>query len=208
MRSPLSLLKAEQTNYVQPLCRSYALQTFHHLCCHPLDTFQYFYILFAFRKLKLHTVLEVRMHQCWVQLDNPLHLSTVSYTVPDDSQDTAGSFVLQGILLTHIELVIKQTLQIPFCRSALQALVPQSIRSFRITFSGAKSSIWYVNFIWLVIAQCSGLSWCLCKTSLPFTESAASPILVLLANLFCVHTTPVSRLLTKTLKRTGPEIEP
>lgn len=132
----------------------------------------------------------------------------VSYTVPNNPQERVGSFGLEDTLLTHIELVIKQTIQIPFCRSTLQALVPQSMNLSRITLWGAKSSTWYVNFTCWVIVQCSGLSWSLCKASLSFTESTASPVLVLSSNSFCVHKTPVSRLLIKALKRTGPKTEP
>ncbi|KAK4807044.1 hypothetical protein QYF61_018385 [Mycteria americana] len=69
------------------------------------------------------------------------------------------------------------------------------------TVLGADSGIYLslLNFIWLVIAQCSNLSRSLCK---------ALPNLVSSTNLFSVHLTPVSRSLLKPLKRTGPKIEP
>lgn len=144
-------------------------------------------------------------HQCWVQIVSPFHqYVTLCLMTPEYS----WIFFLEGMLLTLIELVIKQTLQFPFCRSALQALVPQSINSSRITLSGAELSTCYVNFIWLVIVQCSGLSWSFYKAFLSFPDSTASPILALSLNLFCVYTIPVSRLLIKILKRTGPKIEP
>ncbi|KAK4810542.1 hypothetical protein QYF61_004505, partial [Mycteria americana] len=105
--------------------------------------------------------------------------------------DTVGPFGCQGTLLTHIELTINQTPQILFCRAILQPLVPPSL---------------YVHPG--LHRPSTNVSRCLCKASLPSRKSMAPPNLVLPANLLSVHSTPVSRLLIKTLKRTGPKIEP
>lgn len=43
-----------------------------------------------------------------------------------------GPFGHQGTLLTHIELPINPKPQIPFCKAALQPLVPQSTHTSRI----------------------------------------------------------------------------
>ncbi|KAK4824371.1 hypothetical protein QYF61_014031 [Mycteria americana] len=65
-----------------------------------------------------------------------------------------------------------------------------------------------LNFIPLIIAQCSNLSRSLCKASCPSRESTAPPCLVSSANLLMVHSTPASRSLINILNRTGPRIEP
>lgn len=73
--------------------------------------------------------------------------------------------------------------------------------------SGAESVICSYWTSQLLIVQPSSLSRSSCKVSLSSTESTASPNLVLFANLFSMHSIPVSRLFIKTLNRTGPQME-
>lgn len=61
-------------------------------------------------------------------------------------QDTVGPFDHQGTLLTHIELTINQTPQIPFCRAALQLLVPRSRSTSRISPTQVQNPFLYVKF--------------------------------------------------------------
>lgn len=51
--------------------------------------------------LKLHTVLEVGLHQCSLGWDSYFP-QPASYAVLDAPQDTLGPFSCQGTLLTHI----------------------------------------------------------------------------------------------------------
>ena len=100
---------------------SHALETFHHLGHPPLDTLYSFNVLLVLRCTKLHTVMEVRPHQCSVEWDD--HLPRLpSYAVLDAPQDMSGPFGCQGILLTHVQLATSPKPQISFCRAALQRL--------------------------------------------------------------------------------------
>ncbi|KAK4823660.1 hypothetical protein QYF61_005012 [Mycteria americana] len=65
-----------------------------------------------------------------------------------------------------------------------------------------------LNFIPLIIAQCSNLSRSCCKASCPSRESMAPPSLVSSANLLMVHSTAASRSFINILNRSGPRIEP
>ena len=65
-----------------------------------------------------------------------------------------------------------------------------------------------LNFIPLIIVQCSSLSRSLCKASCPSRKSAVPPRLVSSANLLMMDSTPASRSLIYILNRTGPRIEP
>jgi len=57
------------------------------------------------KRSKLHTVLEVGLHQCSAERDH--HLP--SYAVLDALQDTVGPFGCQGTLLTCTQLAINST---------------------------------------------------------------------------------------------------
>lgn len=59
----------------------------------------------------------------------------VSCPVPNAGQVMVAPFGSQGTLLAHPELTWSQNPQIPFCRAALQPLVPQSMWTTRITLS-------------------------------------------------------------------------
>ena len=55
--------------------------------------------------------------------------------MPDTQQDTVSLSDYQGILLTHIQLVMNQNPQIPFHRALLHPLVPHSAYIFRFLLS-------------------------------------------------------------------------
>ncbi|KAK4806181.1 hypothetical protein QYF61_001104 [Mycteria americana] len=157
---------------------------------------------------KLHTVLEVGLHQCSVEWDNHLP-RPASYAVLDAPQDTVGPFGCQGTRLTHIQLAINPNPQVSFRGAALQPLVPQFVCIPRITPSQVQNlALALVKFHTVGDCQLSSLSRSLCKASLPSRESTAPPSLVSSANLLNVHLIPAPRSFMKTLKRTGPKIEP
>lgn len=57
---------------------------------------------------KLHPLLEVKLHQCWVQWDNHL-FPPLSCTMPNAPHGRASRFGHQGTLLSCNELTINQT---------------------------------------------------------------------------------------------------
>lgn len=108
--------------------------------------------------------------------------------VLDVPQDTVGPFGCQGTLLTHIHLLFNQN---PFHRAAFQPLTPQSERTTRITpiHNRGNSQLHHrcgiqhllmINSIWLVVAQHSNISKCLCKASLLPRKPTAPPNLMIL----------------------------
>ena len=103
----------------------------------------------------------------------------------------------------------QQHLQIPFCRLLSSHSLP--IFYLCLVLLHPRCRIWHLvmlNFIPLIIAQCSNLSRCLCKACCLLQESTAPPSLVLSTKILMVHSTPASRSLIKILNRTGPGIEP
>lgn len=104
----------------QSLIILFALQTFHHLCSLLLDTLLSFYVLILWYP-DLSSVLEVRLHgaeQCGITRSLP----SVS-AKPDVLQDTIGPLDSKGTLLSHIQLAINWSHQIPFHGAALQPLI-------------------------------------------------------------------------------------
>lgn len=95
----------------------------------------------------------------------------------------------------------------PFCRAALQTLVPQFINITNIAWSQVESLSLLLHFTELVIAQLSSLSRSLCKASLPLQDSTAPPNLLSSANSLNIHLIFVSKSFIKPLKSTGPKLE-
>lgn len=65
-----------------------------------------------------------------------------------------------------------------------------------------------LNFMQLMIFQCSNVFRSICKTSWPSRESTAPPSFVSSANLLRMHPTHACRPLIKTLSRTGSKTKP
>lgn len=86
-----------------------------------------FYILVLYHP-KLHSVLEVRLHQCKLYQYNHFP-QTTGYTV---LQETVDIFGFQGTLLTLIKITVNQNLCSSLCRAAVQPLAPHSINSSMI----------------------------------------------------------------------------
>lgn len=80
-----------------------------------------------------------------------------------------------------------------------------------LAFLCPRCSSWHfplLNFMSLLMAQCSDLSRSLRKASHPCREPTAPPSLESSANLLRMHFTPATRPLIKMLSRTSPRIEP
>jgi len=73
---------------------------------------------------KLNTVLQVRLHQCWVQEDD--HLPTpAGHTVPNTNQDAVGLLGHLGTPLAHVQPAVSQHPKVLFRRAAFQPLLPK-----------------------------------------------------------------------------------
>ena len=80
----------------------------------------------------LHTVLEVRPHQHWIQQDNHVFW-LAGYAAFDTPQGAVCLLSCQGTLLTPVEPAVNQHPQIPFFRAAFQLLLSQFIHVPKIT---------------------------------------------------------------------------
>ena len=112
---------------------------------------------------RLHTALEVRLHWHWAEWDNPS--PCMVNAGPGAPQGTICSLGCQGTLLTHVQLIVNQNLQITFHRAPLQPLITQSLHISRtVTFQVQNPALAHVKL------HPSHLSWSLCKVSLLLRE--------------------------------------
>ena len=65
-------LQTRQAQNLRLLLLGHASQPFHQLCCPPLDASEVLHILPKWWGLELHTVFQLRLHQCWIQRDSHL----------------------------------------------------------------------------------------------------------------------------------------
>lgn len=122
------------------------------------------------------------------------HPSPSEGSRPDTSQGTAGCPGCQGALLTKVQL----TPQILFCEVALQLLVPQSVHLSRAAPTQMQHTA--LTLVKHHVGNCPVLQ--LAKISL---LGLSAPEGVNASSQFSVvcKPSPLSRTLTKTLKRTG-----
>lgn len=144
----------------------------------------------------------VMPHQCRVEQDN--HFPQPPYAVPDAPHDMAGLLGCQCTLFSHISFTTNQNSQIPFCRAALQPLIPQSVQTSRLNLSQVQDPapafvkfhlVGYYPALQFAKSSLQGL--------LASRESTVPLYLVLSANLLRIPSSPAYKSFMKTLKRTG-----
>jgi len=105
---------------------------------------------------ELHTVLDVRPHQCSTEWDNHVP-QTASNAVLDALQDTSGPFSCQGLQLAPVQLAINPDPQISFHGTAFQPLISHFIHIMRITLPQLENLAFpLVNFH--MVGDCPALS--------------------------------------------------
>lgn len=144
---------------------------------------------------KLHTVLKMRLHQCWAHWDNHFFWP-VSYTALDIPQDTVGLLVARAHWwlpseqsLTKTPLSLSTGLHLRIWLPSLYMHFPLHSPRYKVRHA--------VKFYMLVNLQHSNLlNISLCKAPRRSRQPVSPPSLVLPANLPKVHFTFVSRYLT------------
>jgi len=120
------LLKTKQPQFPQPLLIRLVLQTPLEPRCPPLDTLQHLEVFLVVRGPKLNTVLQVRPHQCRVQVHNHLP-APAGHTIPDTSHDAIGRLGHLGTLLAHVQPAVDQNPKVLFRWAAFQPLFPKLV---------------------------------------------------------------------------------
>ena len=201
-------LQTRQDQSPQLLLTGHSFQLCHQLYCSPLEALKDLHILLQLWDPELHTVLEVRLHQRWIQWDNHF-FCPAGYAVFDAPRmgfallaARTDCWLLLSPLLTSTPWLLSAGLFSSHSSPNSYLYPPLLHPRCRI------QHLDLLNFIPLIAAKCSNLSRSLCKTFHPSGESTEPPSLVSWVNLLMVRSTPAWGSCINMLHRTGPRAAP
>jgi len=126
IRSPCSLLRAEQPQLSQPFLIGEVLQPSDHFCGPLLDLLQQVHVFPVLRAPELDAGLQVRSHQSRVEGQNHLP-QPAGHTSLDAAQDTIGLLGCERTSVAHVQLFFHQYPQVLLGRAALNPFIPQPV---------------------------------------------------------------------------------
>jgi len=126
VRSPQSLLQAEQPQLSQPFLIGEVFQPSDHLCSPPLDPFQEVRVCPVLRAPELDTGLQMGSPQS--RTEGQSHLPRpAGHTAFDAAREAVGLLGCERALVAHVQLFTHQCPQVLLSRAALKPFIPHPV---------------------------------------------------------------------------------